>query len=94
VQLTSAEFALRSTCSARKMKGKKQTVDAADPAAANAGQDLRTRGWHRRFGQQFIALLYKNGECRGWHAVHRRYHIAFPDEGTSCIRCRCCIVHC
>lgn len=62
MQLNSAEFERENTCSTRNMKGKKQTVNPADPATVNPGPDLRTRGWYRRFGQQYVALLYKNGE--------------------------------
>jgi ABC-type multidrug transport system ATPase subunit len=78
VQLTPAAFELEGTISMRSMKGKKQTVDPADPATAHDGPDLRTRGWHRRFGQQFVVLLYKNGlvASRNWQATAARAIIA------------------
>lgn len=58
---------LRSDMPAARMKGKHLTANGMDGTDADAGQqpDLRTRGWHRRFGQQYVALLYKNGEFTG-----------------------------
>ena len=44
------------------MNDEKHADDPAEDAASMPRPQLRTLGWHRRFGQQYVALLHKNGE--------------------------------
>lgn len=46
------------------MDGKDRAAAAGNAADATPQPDLRTLGWHCRFGQQYLALLYKNGETQ------------------------------
>ncbi len=57
------------------MSKKQAPVGAADAANELNKTDMRTRGWHRRFGQQYVALLYKNGETEESNRQKHQHHV-------------------